>query len=284
MHHLIISLIALVLSCIVSLPGLLVVTDQGRANADLTNRFVAHRDSSLDVLFSHPLPAANPFLEPRMESWRRQARGLPFPWLVGDYSPDGTFYYARLEGRFALLSIFVFFFPCWFVVRFLSPLVHREGPPPNNALQRTEAGRGAGLRVPTLTWPASVAELGSVRCLRAMSLPELIIFSNRQQVVTVARDILEGRSGVIEGSRLLASLSHRIGLGEFDADFLPFVGIDSETDHLPWGGSSSLGRRCTRHEGRGACGSRGFVSPARLRSLLAPCCPVRRPEASRERV
>ncbi len=68
-----------------------------------------------------------------------------------------------------------------------------------------------------------------------MPLPELTIFSNRQQVVTVARDILEGRSGVIEGSRLLASLSHCIGVGEFDADFLPFVGIDSETDHLPIG-------------------------------------------------
>ena len=68
-----------------------------------------------------------------------------------------------------------------------------------------------------------------------MSLPELIIFSNRQRVVTVARDILEGRSGIIEGSRLLASLSHRVGLGEFDADFLPFVGIDSETSHLPIG-------------------------------------------------
>jgi hypothetical protein len=68
-----------------------------------------------------------------------------------------------------------------------------------------------------------------------MSLPELIIFSNRRQAVTIARDVLEGRSGVIEGSRLLASLSHRVGLGEFDADFLPFVGIDSETDHLPIG-------------------------------------------------
>ena len=68
-----------------------------------------------------------------------------------------------------------------------------------------------------------------------MPLPELIIFSNRQQAVAVACDMLEGRIGIIEGSRKLASLSQRVGIVQFDADFLPFVVIDSETDHLPLG-------------------------------------------------
>ena len=67
-----------------------------------------------------------------------------------------------------------------------------------------------------------------------MSLPELVTFSNRQQAASTARGILEGRVGVIEGSRLLASLSRGTGV-EFDADFLPFIGIETETDHLPVG-------------------------------------------------
>ena len=68
-----------------------------------------------------------------------------------------------------------------------------------------------------------------------MALPELIVFSNRQKVVALARDLLAERIGIVQCSRALAFLSHRVGAAQFDTDFLLFVGIDSETDHLPIG-------------------------------------------------
>jgi len=68
-----------------------------------------------------------------------------------------------------------------------------------------------------------------------MSLPETIVASNRQKVASVAQGMLDGRVGIIEGSRQLASLAHRIGVEDFDDDFITFVGIDSETDDLPVG-------------------------------------------------
>ncbi len=53
------------------------------------------------------------------------------------------------------------------------------------------------------------------------------------EVVRVAKSVLAGSVGVIEGARTLASLGHE--LGELDQDFIPFVAIHSETDHLPVG-------------------------------------------------
>lgn len=57
----------------------------------------------------------------------------------------------------------------------------------------------------------------------------------QQLVVEVATAILRGELGVIEGSRLLCSLQFCVSSLDHDSDFLPFVGIDSETDHLPVG-------------------------------------------------
>ena len=59
--------------------------------------------------------------------------------------------------------------------------------------------------------------------------------SPQQRVVEVASAILRGELGVIEGSRLLCALRFRVSTLDHDPDFLPFVGIDSETDHLPIG-------------------------------------------------
>ena len=59
--------------------------------------------------------------------------------------------------------------------------------------------------------------------------------SPQQQVVTVASAILSGQLGVIEGSRLLCSLRSRVSSLDHDPDFIAFVGLDSETDHLPIG-------------------------------------------------
>lgn len=55
----------------------------------------------------------------------------------------------------------------------------------------------------------------------------------RGEVVRVAQGVLAGTIGVVEGSRRLASLGHE--LWHHDTDFVPFVAIASETDHLPVG-------------------------------------------------
>jgi hypothetical protein len=58
--------------------------------------------------------------------------------------------------------------------------------------------------------------------------------SARAGVVTAARSILSGELGVVAGARQLASLRFDVG-AEHDPDFIFFVGVDSETDHLPLG-------------------------------------------------
>ena len=86
---------------------------------------------------------------------------------------------------------------------------------------------------------APVAELGVVR--RRYHLPvnddESASPSRtpEQRVVEAASAILRGELGVIEGSRLLRSLQFEVSSLDLDPDFIPFIGIDSETDHLPIG-------------------------------------------------
>jgi hypothetical protein len=70
-----------------------------------------------------------------------------------------------------------------------------------------------------------------------MSLPETIVASNRKKVASIAQGMLDGRIGIIDGSRQLVGLLRRIDVDEFDDDFMPFVGIASETDSLPIGES-----------------------------------------------
>jgi hypothetical protein len=53
-------------------------------------------------------------------------------------------------------------------------------------------------------------------------------------VVKISSAIIAGDIGIIEGVRELALLGHAIA-DDFDPDFMPFVAIDSETDHLPVG-------------------------------------------------
>ena len=73
-----------------------------------------------------------------------------------------------------------------------------------------------------------------------MSLPEIIAFDNRQKVVGIARQLLAGRIGVIEAARQIDALrGDRVGLDEFDLDFVTFLAIDSETDDLPVGQNRS---------------------------------------------
>jgi len=71
-----------------------------------------------------------------------------------------------------------------------------------------------------------------------MSLPEIIAFDNRHKVVAIAQRLLASEIGVIEAARQInAFRGERVGLDEFDPDFVTFLAIDSETDDLPVGQS-----------------------------------------------
>lgn len=68
-------------------------------------------------------------------------------------------------------------------------------------------------------------------------LNESHVRQRKRDVIDIATRMLQGQVGIVEGSRKLASISHDLEfLGHF-ADFKPFVGIDSETVHLPIGAS-----------------------------------------------
>lgn len=53
-------------------------------------------------------------------------------------------------------------------------------------------------------------------------------------LVKAAREMLSGELSFAEGAAAVVRLRGRVGgVGDFDEDFMPFVAIDSETDHLP---------------------------------------------------
>ncbi len=54
------------------------------------------------------------------------------------------------------------------------------------------------------------------------------------KIVAAARSILSGELSVVAGARQLATWRFDVG-AEHDSDFTFFVGVDSETDHLPVG-------------------------------------------------
>jgi hypothetical protein len=54
------------------------------------------------------------------------------------------------------------------------------------------------------------------------------------KIAALARSILSGEVGVVAGARQLAARRFDVDAGH-DPDFLFFVGVDSETDHLPVG-------------------------------------------------
>jgi hypothetical protein len=67
-----------------------------------------------------------------------------------------------------------------------------------------------------------------------MSWNESEIMNARRAMVHAAQDMLAGRLSYIEGSRKIVT-AKAARLDEWDADLLPFVGIDSETGALPFG-------------------------------------------------
>lgn len=52
------------------------------------------------------------------------------------------------------------------------------------------------------------------------------------KIIAICEAILKEEIGIIAGSRRLKSLGYELS-GDHDEDFLLFVAIDSETDHLP---------------------------------------------------
>jgi hypothetical protein len=69
-----------------------------------------------------------------------------------------------------------------------------------------------------------------------MSLPGIIVATNKRKVAQIAQAVLDGRVGIIAGARQISALcGGHVGLDESDPDFRTFIAIDSETDDLPVG-------------------------------------------------
>jgi hypothetical protein len=63
----------------------------------------------------------------------------------------------------------------------------------------------------------------------------------REKALRIARSILEGDVGIIEGARLLSSFGHELVPDwRIDPDFVVLGALDSETDHLPVGAERKL--------------------------------------------
>jgi len=68
-----------------------------------------------------------------------------------------------------------------------------------------------------------------------MSWNEAEILAARRAISAFAQEMLSGRLSYIEGAREITAAWSAARLDERDADMLAFVGIDSETDALPFG-------------------------------------------------
>jgi hypothetical protein len=68
-----------------------------------------------------------------------------------------------------------------------------------------------------------------------MSRDEPEVMAARRTIFEAAQDMLAGRLSYIEGARKICPARFAWGLDEWDSDLVPFVGIDSETDALPFG-------------------------------------------------
>ena len=68
-----------------------------------------------------------------------------------------------------------------------------------------------------------------------MSWNESEILAARRRILKAAQDMLAGKLSYIEGARKIVAAGTTARLDERDADLLPFVGIVSETDALPFG-------------------------------------------------
>jgi hypothetical protein len=68
-----------------------------------------------------------------------------------------------------------------------------------------------------------------------MSYNEAEILAARRMILKASQDLLAGKLSYIEGARKIVAAGTTARLDQWDADLLPFVGIVSETDALPFG-------------------------------------------------
>ncbi len=68
-----------------------------------------------------------------------------------------------------------------------------------------------------------------------MSWSESEILAARGMMLKAAQDMLAGKLSYIEGAQIIVATGMTARLDERDPDLLPFVGIVSETDALPFG-------------------------------------------------
>jgi hypothetical protein len=61
------------------------------------------------------------------------------------------------------------------------------------------------------------------------------IMAARRAILEAAQEMLTGTPSYLDGARKIKQAWFSSRLNEADPDFLPFVGIDSETDALPFG-------------------------------------------------
>ncbi len=73
-----------------------------------------------------------------------------------------------------------------------------------------------------------------------MSRNEKEILAARRTILEAAQAMLAGRLSYIEGARRIVAAWRTSKLDEGDPDFLPFVGIDSETEAFPLGKMRTL--------------------------------------------
>jgi len=74
-------------------------------------------------------------------------------------------------------------------------------------------------------------------------MPTVVEARDRARIVDLAQAMLDGAVGIIEGSRRLNDLRGALGIDHLDDDFVGFLAIESETDHLPVGDVRRLWNR-----------------------------------------
>ncbi|MCB9110106.1 MAG: DUF2489 domain-containing protein [Anaerolineales bacterium] len=72
--------------------------------------------------------------------------------------------------------------------------------------------------------------------------------STKTEAIKTAENILSGKTGIIEGARILTAISHKLDSVERDSDFLVFIATASETDHLPVGKERELWAKAALQE------------------------------------
>ena len=72
-------------------------------------------------------------------------------------------------------------------------------------------------------------------CMTERMTHEEYVAMQRRRVAELARQILAGEIDVLDGACKIKALRFEVEVEDWDQDFIPFVLVESETDHLPIG-------------------------------------------------